>query len=127
MIKLIDLINLSGVSLSNFKIHCGTGKINPPLEAFFDGKFKEWQEYQNQKNFQCDEVLSLIHLSLDKWLFAGVYKVLDVEQRTKRGKTWYEYSTQEVPGLEHLTGRAIVKFQKNFRASYLIGGLPGRP
>jgi hypothetical protein len=27
MIELIDLIKLSGVSLSNFKIHCGTGKI----------------------------------------------------------------------------------------------------
>jgi len=30
MIELIDLINLSGVSLSNFKIHCGTGKISQP-------------------------------------------------------------------------------------------------
>jgi len=31
------------------------------------------------------------------------------------------YSTEEVAGLEHLAGRAVVKFRKEFRASYLKG------
>jgi hypothetical protein len=46
-ISLMDLIKLSGVTLSDFKIHCATGKkFDHPLDAFFDGKFKEWQEHQ---------------------------------------------------------------------------------
>ena len=121
MIKLIDLINLSGINLGNFKIHCATGTNPTPLEAFFDGKFKEWQEYQNKRNFQCDKILSLIHLKNNKWLFAGIFLVNGVIEKTQKGKTWYEYSTTEVKGLDHLTGRAIIEFKKNFRASYLIG------
>jgi hypothetical protein len=69
MIKLKDLIELSGIQLSNFKIHYATGKSNPPLEAYYDGKFKEWQEYQNQKNFECDQIIALINYDRDQWLF----------------------------------------------------------
>ena len=36
-------------------------------------------------------------------------------------KSWFEYSTSEIPGLEHLAGRAIIMFNKLFRASYLKG------
>ena len=121
MIKLKDLIKLSGIELSDFKIHCATGKINPPLEAFYDGKFKEWQEYQNQKKFECDQIISLINYKRDQWVFVGIYKVLGVKERKKREKTWFEYSTVEMAGLDHLTGRAIIHFEKNFRASYLKG------
>ena len=121
MIKLLDLIKLSGLTLNNFKIHCATGKRTSPLEAFFDGEFKEWQEHQNQRNFQCDEIVSLIYLGKDKWLFAGVYAVQGVKQRKSQKKTWFQYSTKELKGLKHLTGRAIISFEKNFRASYLKG------
>lgn len=58
MLKLIDLIRLSGVSLTDYKIHCATGVTNPPLGAFFAGRWKEWQETQNQKNFECEQILS---------------------------------------------------------------------
>jgi len=83
MIKLMDLIGLAGVKLGKFKIHCATG-VNPtPLEAFYDGTFKDWQEYQNQKNFQCEHVVSLIYLRNSEWLFAGIYEVLGVQRRTR--------------------------------------------
>jgi len=121
MLELKDLIELSGIHLSNFKIHCATGKINPPLEAFYDGKFKEWQEYQNQKNFECDQIVSLINIFRDNWLFAGIFRVHSVKEKSTRKKTWFEYSTSEIPGLDHLTGKAIIKFEKKFRASYLRG------
>jgi len=124
MLKLIDLIKLSGHCPRNFKIHCAVAKGEfPPLEAFFDGKFKEWQEEQTKRNFQCDEVLSLIQLQKDKWLFAGVFEVNGEPKliTLKNGRTTYIYSTTEVEGLEHLTGRAVVEFEKKFRASYLIG------
>lgn len=121
MIRLIDLIKLTGLELGNFKIHCATG-VNPtPLEAFYDGKFRTWQEYQNNRNFQCDYILSLIHLGGANWLFGGIYKVNGVQPRSNSEKSWFEYSTFELPGLDHLTGRAVVGFDKTFRASYLKG------
>lgn len=42
---LCDLIRLARVELGDFKVHLATGEPNPPLTAFFDGKFEEWQEY----------------------------------------------------------------------------------
>lgn len=65
--------------------------------------------------------MSLIHIGKDKWLFAGVYTVLGVKERKARNKTRFLYSTEELNGLDHLTGRAIIRFEKNFRASYLRG------
>lgn len=128
MIKLIELIELAGVRLrdSDFKIHCATPSptaSSKPLDAFFDDKFKEWQANQNKKNFECKFILSLIHLGNDKWLFAGVYAVMGSPERRKweGNKSYWRYPTQEVNGLEHLTGKAIVQFKKTFRACYLVG------
>ena len=121
MIKLIDLIRLAGITIGKFKIHCATGSNPTPLEEFYDGKFKEWQEYQNQRNFSCDHIISLIHLGGSDWLFAGIYNVNGCIPKSNNDKSWFEYSTSELPGLEHLTGRAVIGFNKNFRASYLKG------
>ncbi len=125
MIRLLDLISLAGVKLADYKIHCATGFRPTPLEAFFDGKFKQWQEEQNQRNFECAQILSLIHLSANRWLFAGVYSVQGVEPRTAGPKPKYRYATTELSGLEHLVGRAVVQFDKTFRASYLRGSSYG--
>ena len=121
MIKLIDILRIAGVHLNSYKIHCATGKEDPPLEAFFEGRFKAWQEYQNQQNFKCDEIVSLIHLYEDKWLFAGIYQVLGVKHRKDGEKNWYEYGTKEITGIDHLVGRVVVQFRKRFIAAYLIG------
>ncbi len=121
MLKLIDLLQLCPVALRNYKIHCATGENPTPLEAFFAGDFEEWQRWQTRRNFECDHIVSLIHLGESKWLFAGVYKVLGVKRRKWRGMDHFYYSTREVSGLDHLTGRVIVEFEKNFRASYLRG------
>lgn len=120
MIKLIDLLNLAGLTLGKWKIHCASRRSQtPPLEAFFDGRFKEWQEWQSQKNFECDHIVSLIDLDRGKWLFAGVYRVDGV--RPRKSGAGYQYKTVEVARLGHLTGKAIVSFNKDFRASYLLG------
>ena len=39
MIKLIDILKIAGVRLNSYKIHCATGKEDPPLQAFFEGRF----------------------------------------------------------------------------------------
>lgn len=118
---LCDLIKLAGVELGNFKVHLATGERNPPLAAFFDGKFEEWQEYQNQRNFQCEHVVGLIHLGGPRWLFAGVWKVHGVEPRKDGPQEWFEYDTAEVHGLEHLAGRVVVHYARTGRSSYRIG------
>ena len=85
---------------------------------------------QNQKNFQCSEVLSLIQLGGSQWLFAGIYRVRGVREvewgaETKyteeRSGPIYKYDTEEIEGLSHLTGRVVVDFQKSFRAVCLVG------
>ena len=121
MLKLVELIKLSGIELHDFKIHCATGDASSPLDAFFDGTWQQWQERQNQKNFECSQILSLIYLGAGHWLFAGVYQVLDVKAGNIHNPNGFEYKTKEVAGLEHLTGRAIVAFDKKFRQSYLRG------
>lgn len=126
-IKLIDLIKSSGVEISDYKIHCAidASKNNKPLEMFFAGKFQEYQDYQTKKNFNKPYILSLIYLGANKWLFAGFWKKINLEEsKAKDGfgdKLLFKYNTELVTGLEHLTGRAIIFFEKNFRASYLIG------
>ena len=124
-IKLIDLIKATGIEISDYKIHCaiGTPKYNKPLEKFFEGKFKEYQEYQTKKNFNKSHILSLIFLGANKWLFAGYWKSMGTSKKQvkKGGNLFYKYNTKLIDGLEHLTGRAIISFEKNFRASYLIG------
>jgi len=119
--KLTDLIQLARVDLDDFKIHCATGANPTPLEAFFDGSFRQWQEHQRRENFKCKRILSLIHLGSTRWLFAGVYEVLGVAPGKWKATTCYRYSTREIDGLGHLTGRAVVEFNKTFRASYLRG------
>ena len=124
MIKFIDIISMAGVKLDGYKIHFATaGKDNndwrPPLEEFFDGKFKQWQELQTKKNFEYEHILSLIHLENDRWLFAGVYTVKGVRPQRRQGKDRFLYDTQEVKGLDHLVGKAIVQFHKPFRTPYL--------
>ena len=118
MVKLIELIQLAGINLVDFKIHCATGTNPTPLEAFFDGTFRQWQEQQNGENFQCKHILSLIFLGGDQWLFAGVYVVDGVEPGKWKPTTCYQYHTREVDGLHHLTGKAIIQFKKSFRNSY---------
>ncbi len=121
MLKLADLIRLLGVALGDFKIHCATGRESSPLEAFLAGTWKQWQECQNQKNFECHQILSLIHLGGMRWLFAGIFDVLGVKKGNSHNPEGFTYKTKEVLGLECLTGRAIVEFDKSFRQSYLRG------
>jgi hypothetical protein len=123
MLKLIDLIQLSGVALGDYKIHCATddkSSVWRPLEQYFAGTFEWGQARQSQKNFECENVLSLINLGTGKrWLFVGVYRVDGVRVDKQCGG--FVYTLNRLAGLEHLDGRAIIDFPKTFRASYLVG------
>ncbi|WP_160149633.1 GIY-YIG nuclease family protein [Roseiconus lacunae] len=122
MLKLTELIELSDVELLKYKIHCATGKApNSPLDAFFAGTFQDWQERQNQLNFQCDQIISLIYLRPSRWLFGGLYRVLGFKEGRPDMPSGFTYQTELIKGLEHLDGRAVIYFDKKFRASYLRG------
>lgn len=122
MLKLIDLIKLSGIELHHYKIHCAheTGGSSP-LEAFYNNCFTKWQEEQAKQSFQCDEIVSLIKIGYDKWLFAGVFIVKGCHKKKDISRELYIYETEEIGGLTHLVGKAIIHWDKKFRAHSLIG------
>lgn len=119
MIRLIDILKATGIELGNYKIHFATkGKgEKTPLEAYFEHKFKEWQEEQNARNFECDNVIALIHRGADQWLFAGVYRILGVEGARPSVK----YKTELLPEQQDTIGRIIVRYKRTFRNSYVLG------
>lgn len=118
MISLVDILKINGIPLRNWKIHLATGSNPTPLEAYYQGRFKEWQEEQSKKNFQCEMVVGLIQLHAGQWLFGGVYRILGVGKGTK---TPYLYRTELLLGQEELIGRVIVRYKRDFRASYIKG------
>ncbi|MBN2579285.1 MAG: GIY-YIG nuclease family protein [Pirellulales bacterium] len=125
MLKLVDLIRLSGIELGDYKIHCATDNNRSgwrPLEEYFAGTFEVGQSHQAQKNFECENVLSLINLGNSKrWLFVGVYHVDGVREIQIKEWSGFFYTLTPIAGPEQLAGRAIIDFPKTFRASYLVG------
>jgi len=118
MIQLIDILKVQGVALGRYKVHLATAGKTSPMEAYLDGTFKEWQEGQNAKNFECETVIGLIHRGGDRWLFGGAYRILGV----KEGITIpFQYETELLPGQADLVGRIIVKYKREFRAAYIWG------
>jgi len=123
MLSLIEILKTKNLPLDNYKIHLATGRQYPPLDAFLEGKFKEWQEEQSNKNFECDSVLSLINIERDLWLFAGIYIILGVDKGIRAP---YRYNTKLLPNQDDLIGRVIVRYKREGRASYIWGHKYGK-
>jgi hypothetical protein len=99
------------------KIHFAVRNQNQedPLDEYRSGDFPHWQSWQSRANFELDHVVALIQLpDLHQWLFAGAY---DCRGRRPEGQG-YRYDMIERPGCAGLNGRLIVRFEKDFRASY---------
>jgi hypothetical protein len=125
MIKLTDFLQACKVPLDlhSYKIHLATGFPNPPLEAFFQGKFKEWQEWQTRRNFPRKQVIGLIALpERNRWLFAGVYKVVGIRSVSN---DHVEYDTELLLGQDDLIGRIVVEYDRQARQPYLNGPIDG--
>ncbi len=107
MICLISFLKTAGVEVdtASLKVHlaCWNGH-EQPLDVFFAGGFKQWQEQPNKRNFQCAQIISLIDLGQGRWLFAGVYKILNCRENTGGGAPFL-YTTQLVPTQDEWIGR----------------------
>ncbi len=101
------------------KLHCATTSTDKssPLVVFAQGGFKEWQEEQTKKNFERDYIISLIYYKKNEWLFAGIYRSINVVQNEKG---IFNYTTELLDEGRELIGRLIVLFEKEFRSSYLL-------
>lgn len=119
MIKLTKFLIACDIplNLGDYKVHLATGSEYPPIEAFYEGKFKEWQEDQARRNFQCGMVIGLIELRKHKWLFGGVYRIFGYEKRGGR----IRYSTELIENQEDFIGRVIVHHERKYRQPYLNG------
>ena len=121
MIGLVAFLKAAGVEIdsSSLKIHlaCWNGH-EKPIDVFFAGNFKVWQEWQNKRNFPCRQIIGLIDLGKGQWLFAGVYEILDLRIHLRR-KTRFQYSTKLLHGQAGLIGRVIVRHVRTGRASYI--------
>jgi hypothetical protein len=96
-----------------------------PLDVFFAGRFKAWQESQKRLNFKHEKIVSLIKLpQRDRWLFAGVYSTHGHVQDAKTSR--FIYKTRLETASAHLIGRLIVRFKRTSKQSYLLGENFGR-
>ncbi|MGH8124145.1 MAG: GIY-YIG nuclease family protein [Rudaea sp.] len=104
---------------ANTKIHFAVAPDteNNPLIEFQRDRFKAFQESQTRKNFERRYILSLIQFGdRSTWLYAGLYEVKSVS--AGRGTAWH-YDTDLAPGQDtSLIGRVVVRYTKEFRASY---------
>lgn len=120
MLGLVDFLIAGGINIDtgSLKVHlaCWNG-YDEPIDVFYAGNFKSWQEWQNRRNFSCSHVLSLIDLGQNNWLFSGVYKVLDCNPHPDAPDDFL-YSTKLLPKQGDMIGR-IITYHKRSRASYI--------
>ncbi len=117
MITFIEIFPELERELIKYKAHFAIGTSdNDPLHAFFRDEFKEWQEWQSKQNFEREYIISFIYYNPNEWLFAGIYRSISCEQKTDH----FEYDTKLLNVRKDLIGRLVIKFEKSFRASYLL-------
>ena len=120
MLGLVPFLTASGITFdpTDTKIHlaCWNG-IEEPIDVYYAGRWQEWQDGQNRRNFSCSYVVSLIDLGQSRWLFVGVYKVLGCQPDSRREGA-FRYTTQLLAGQDEMNGRVIVQHART-RQSYI--------
>lgn len=121
MITLSQFLAACNVPLNenDWKIHLAySPRGTRPLDDYFAGKFKEYQERQNRQNFKCEHVVGLVRFKPNKWIFTGVWRVLGVKSI---GPRQFQYETELLKGQDELVGRLVVHHERTGRQAYLRG------
>jgi hypothetical protein len=97
-----------------------------PLDVFIAGEFDEWQRWQSKRNFSRPYIVSLIQAKhSQRWLYAGTYTVLGVEDKQPRDETWqqdfYRYDLRRMNIADEYAGRMYVQSVYKGRTSFLNG------
>ncbi len=118
--NIVDLIPELSQDQNKYKVHFAIGykgvPKKKPLYLFIKDEFQEWQNEQNDRNFERDYILSFVYFEKDEWLFVGVYKRISLKQIGKRN---FKYKTELTNIGSELIGRLIIKYAKNYRATYV--------
>lgn len=118
MLNLVPFLQAVGLSVqpANMKVHlAGRNGNEHPLDVYFAGHFADWQAHQTKRNFGCAQVLSLIDLGHQRWLFVGVYSVLACEPHPNIAGH-FRYSMQLLPNQDDLLGRIVVHHERTRQA-----------
>ncbi|MBK9585851.1 MAG: GIY-YIG nuclease family protein [Alphaproteobacteria bacterium] len=125
MIKALDILNAVGgpIDAKRTKIHLASSGENDSmdlLDIYHEGRFDEWQRWQNRRNFERDFVMSLIKMPGDhRWLFAGMFRSHGYDEIHKDEKTLFYYNLEELTEYSPLSGRLVVRFERPSRSPYL--------
>jgi hypothetical protein len=121
--RLFDLLRTLDPNLApaQCKVHLAShSSVDDPLDAFFEGKFEDWQALQTKKNFERAHIVSLIQMpERHRWLFAGCYDSHGCSR--PKGSRHFIYKTTPRPQTHSLVGRLIARFERTGRQSYLVG------
>jgi|SRR5450830_83055 len=122
--KVFDFLRIQEPSLTpkNCKVHLAHfNQYEQPLDVFIEGRFDEWQSWQNNRNFQRAFVLSFVQAeTTTSWLFAGLYRVNGCEA-VEKPKAHYIYKLERVSSCEDLVGRLYASSPYTKRNSYVYG------
>jgi hypothetical protein len=108
------------IRFSEFKLHLAVinQEKEDPYILFRRGEFPEWQSGQMRRNFQRRYVLAMIKTpALDEWLFAGIFENLGLIPGEHT--TPFRYELPERTEFKGFSGRALLRFQRPGRQSYL--------
>lgn len=116
--KFSELLKLKSIDPKSMKLHLAMGKSNrnEPWIELSEGRFEDWQRVQTKLNFGRSLILSFVYIHKDEWLFAGIFTAGEYKELDG----FYYYSTALTTYYSEYIGRLVIKFEKNFRASYLL-------
>lgn len=115
-IQLGSIIDLNAIGITNFKLHLASwnGKEHP-LDVFVQDKnqWKAWNEWrENKDDFNRTYIFTLINYyhEPNRWLFAGIYKIVQRHYDFKATEVGYE--VELVDTYTELIGRLIIDFTR---------------
>ncbi len=119
--KITELLKISSDEYKDYKIHLAFDSFSGEvLNYFYNNEFKEYQEEQNKRNFNRKYIISFIGTEKNKWLFVGIYEVLDEPIKRKRIDGWenFKYNTRLLDMGKEFIGRVTVLNENRSRQSY---------